>query len=149
MDQFETTNGEFVETNIFVFLDARDRGDVAYLRVLRLFKVLQDGSSSDGAILQMIHAKTLQVLHVEMFQQLLARRLVCKHPVVKFEGKEPVAESLFELLLLTPFIEHFLWREIPQEFLYIVLCPFPSQEFARRDIQERYAIGRLAKMYGS
>ena len=68
MDQFEAADGEFIETNIFVFFYTGDRGDMAYLRVLGLLEILQDGSSSDDATLQVVHPKALQVLDIEVPQ---------------------------------------------------------------------------------
>ena len=52
------------------------------LRMLSQFQVLQNGSGRHHAVLQMINAKALHVLHLEVLQQLLHSRLLGKHPVV-------------------------------------------------------------------
>ena len=39
MDQFKAADGEFIQTDILIFLNAGDAGDMAYLGVLRLFKI--------------------------------------------------------------------------------------------------------------
>ena len=47
VDQFEAADGELIQSYILILLDARDRCDMAYLGVLGLFEILQNGSSSD------------------------------------------------------------------------------------------------------
>lgn len=46
------------------------------------FKVLQDGTAGNHAVVQVLHAKAFQVFHREMMQQFLASRLLGEHPVV-------------------------------------------------------------------
>ena len=69
--QLQRANGKFVQTHIPVFLNARNTCDMTYLSVLSLFEILQDSSSCNNTRMEMIDAKTLQVLHIEVAQQLL------------------------------------------------------------------------------
>ena len=147
IDQFQRTDGELVQAHVFILLDARDSRDMPYLCVLRLFQILQDGTCSDDAALQMVHAKALQVLYSEVLQELLTGRLIRIHPVIELERKEAVAELLFKVLLLAAFKEYLLGQEIAQQLLHIVGCSLACQELTRRDIKEGHSIGRLAEMH--
>ena len=59
MNQFEAADGELIQSHIPILLNTGNRGDMAYLCVLCLFEVLQDGPSGDDTVLQVIHAKAL------------------------------------------------------------------------------------------
>ena len=49
INQLQTADGELIQSYILIFLDARDRCDMANLGVLSLLKILQNGSSSDDS----------------------------------------------------------------------------------------------------
>ena len=147
INQFQRTDSKLIQTHILILFDARDRCDMPYLRVLCLLQILQDGPRSNHAALQMIYAKALQVLYAEVLQQLLTRCLVSIYPVVELEGKEAVAKLLFEVLLTTPFEEHFLGLKVTQKLLHIVSCTLACQELASRDIEEGHTKGRFAEMH--
>ena len=40
MNQLQTADGELIQSDIFIFFDTRDRGDMAYLCMLSLFEIL-------------------------------------------------------------------------------------------------------------
>ena len=46
------------------------------------FQVLKNSTAGDDSAMKVIHAEALQVLHIEMFQELLLGRLIREHPVV-------------------------------------------------------------------
>ena len=148
MNQFKAADGELIQSHILILLDAGDAGDMADLGVLCLFEIYQDGSSGDDTTLQMVYAKALQVLHIEVTQQLLLRGLVCEHPVVELEGEELCAEEALEVLLAASVEEHFLRRETAQEFLYIVCCSLASEELTSGDIEEGDTKRGLAEVDG-
>ena len=129
--QFQRAHGEFIQAHVLLLLDAGQRGDVSYLRMLRDFKVLQNGSAGNDAVVQMLHAEAFQVFHGEMAQQFLAGRLLGEHPVVEFEGEDFVAEILLEILLPCAVVEHFLRLEAAQQFFHIVVGALARQELAR------------------
>ena len=84
--QLEVPDREFVKTHKPIFFDTTQSRDVAKQLVLRHLHVLQDNSGCDDATLQVLHAKTFQVLHLEMAQQLFLCRLLCEGPIIEFEG---------------------------------------------------------------
>ena len=145
--QFQRTDGKLIQTHITLFLDARKRGDVGNLRVQRLFQILQDSTSSNDTTLQMVNAKTLQRLYVEVLEKFLMGRLFRKYPVVEFESHETIAKVTFEVVFATPIVKHLLGLEITNELLHVIVSTLAHQEFTRRDVQERNATGRLAKMH--
>ena len=65
-DEFEVADGKLVEAHKAVFLDAAKGGDVSELQVLRHLHVLQDDACCHHAVLQVLHAEALQVLHLEV-----------------------------------------------------------------------------------
>ena len=148
-DKLQRTHRKLIQTYVFVFFDTGNRGDMCYLRMQRLLQILQDGTSSNNTTLQVIDAKTLQRLHVEMLVQLLMRRLLSKYPVVKFEGDEAIAKVTFEVMLATPIVEHLLRLEVTYQFLNIVVSPLAYQEFTCRDVKEADTTRRLAKMHSA
>ena len=85
---------------------------MAYLRVLCLLQILQNGTCGNHTTLQMLHTKALQVFYTEMFQQLLTCRLVRIYPVVQLKREELRAKFQFKILLATTLEEHLLWREV-------------------------------------
>ena len=107
---------------------------------------LQSGIIAAGAILQMIHTKTLQVLHIEVAQQLLLGSLFRKHPVIELESKVFCTEVTLKLLFLRSVMQNLLRREITQELFHIVLRSFTCQELTCRDIEEGYTKGALTKV---
>ena len=114
MNQFQTADSELIQSHISIFFDTRNRGDMSYLCMLSLFEVLQDRSRSNDTVLKMVHTKALEILHVEMLQQLLPSCLVCKYPIIEFEGKELITKLLLKLLLLASLKKHLFRREIRQ-----------------------------------
>ena len=64
--QLQRTNRELIEAHIALFLNTRNARNMGNLRMQRLLQVLQNGTSSNDATLQMVDAKTLQRLHVEV-----------------------------------------------------------------------------------
>ena len=49
INQLQTTDGELIQSHVLIFFDTRYRGDMTYLCVLGLFKVLQNSSCSDDS----------------------------------------------------------------------------------------------------
>ena len=146
MNQFKAANRELIKTDIFILFNTRDRGDVPYLSMLRLFEILQDSPTGNDAILKVFHTKAFQIFYVEMLQQFLFGCLVCKHPVIELESKEFIAENPLEILLPRPIIKHLLGREVCQKFFYVIVSSFASQKFACRDIEECYTTSHSAEM---
>ena len=110
--QLERADGELVEAHIFLFLDAREAGDMTDLRVLGLLQVVQDGTCGNHTVVQMVHSKALQVLHAEVLQQLGPCRLVGEHPVVELEHTVTGAEHALEVVAPLTVVEHLLGLEI-------------------------------------
>ena len=122
---------------------------MCYLRVQRLFQVLQDGTGSNDATLQVVDAKALQRLHVEVLEQFLVGSLLGKYPVVEFESHEPIAKIALEVVLTPSVVEHLLGLEVAYQLLHIVVSALAYQKLACRDIQEADATRRLAKMHST
>ena len=76
--------------------------------VLRHFKILQYGSGCNHSEFQVFYAETLERLRSEMFQQLLSRTLLRKHPVVELECTPAIAEMLLKLRLHLSVAQHLL-----------------------------------------
>ena len=85
---------------------------MAYLGMLSLFKILQDGSCGDNSRLQMVHTKTLQVLNVEVSQQFLFRGLLSKHPVIELESEVLRSKETLEVLFAASVKQYLLGRKI-------------------------------------
>ena len=105
---------------------------MAYLRMLRLFEILQDSPCGNHTIHQMIHTKAFQVLHIKVAQQFLLRSLFRKHPVVELESKVFCTKVTFEF---------------PQELLHIILCALTCQKLTSRDIKESHTKRTFTKMH--
>ena len=122
---------------------------MAYLRVLRHFQVLQDGTRSHHTAFQVFHAEALHVFHTEMPQQLLHGRLLGKHPVVHLKRQQLRAEILLKILLPRAVYQHLLRLQITHQLLHVVVCTLACQELTCRNIQESHATGCFAKVYGT
>ena len=123
-------------------------GNVGYLRMQRLFQVLQNGTAGYDAVLQVLHAKAFQRLHVKVLQQLLVCRLVSKHPVIEFERAVAGTKQALEVLLARAVVEHLLGLYVGEQLLYVVVGAFACEELTRRDVEERDATGSFSEVYG-
>ena len=90
--QFEVANGEAVEPNVFVLLDARQTRNMAQIGMLREVKIMQDGARCNDPVIQALHPKPFQRFGFEMTQQAVERSIFGIHPVferirVKFSAK--------------------------------------------------------------
>ena len=148
-NQFEGANGKLVQTDILLLLNTAQRGDVAYLRVQRVFQVLQNGTSGNDTTLQVVNAKALQRLYIEVLEELLVGRLLGEHPVVHLVGTQTDAEIALEVVALFTIVEHLLRLERAHELLHIVVGALAHQEFACRDIEEADATGCLSEVDGT
>ena len=119
---------------------------MAYLRMQRLLQILQDGTSSYDATLQVVDTETLQRLHLKVLVQLLVGGLFGKYPVVKFEGNETGAKIALKVFPTVAIIEHLLGLEVANQLFHIVVGAFARQEFTCRDIEEGHTAGSLAKV---
>ena len=149
MHQLEASDGELVEPDVLILLDARDAGDVGYLRVLCLLKVLQDGPGGNHAVLQVIHAEALHILHAEVLQQLRLGRLLGEHPVVELKGEVLVAELLLKVFLAVAVVQYLLGREVAEQLLHVVAGALAGEKLSCGDVEEGHAAGRLSEVYGS
>ena len=122
---------------------------MGYLRVQRLLQILQNSTSSNNSTLQVVNAKALQRLHVEVLVQLLMGRLLCEHPVVELEGDEPIAKIVLKVVLAPSVVEHLLGLEVANKLLHIVVGSLACQKLTRRDVEEGNTTRALAKMNGS
>ena len=75
-NEFEIANREFVEPHETLLFDAGDAGDVFDVVVLCLVEIRQDCSRRRDRRVQVVHAETLEILHLKMFQHLGACRSV-------------------------------------------------------------------------
>ena len=145
--QLQVADGITVQTDIALLLNAGDADDMLDVAVEGDVKVVQHSPSSHDAILQMLNAKTLQVLRLEVFQQLLAGKLLGEHPVIEFKRAEFIAESPLKLLPQPPLEQYLLGREVVDQLLHVLKGALSRQEFACRDVQEGYSARPPAEMY--
>ena len=94
---------------------------MGYLCVQRLLQVLQDGSSSYDATLQVVDTKALHRLDVEVLVELLVSRLLREHPVVHLVGAQTGAEVACKVNLAPSVVEHLLGLEVANELLHVVV----------------------------
>ena len=120
---------------------------MSYMRMLRLLKILQDSTACNNTVHHIVNTEPLQVLHLEMLQQLLSRRLFRENPVVKFKGKNLVSEIAFKLALLSSLVEHLFRLYVAKQFFHIVRCSLASYELSCRDIQKGHSKHALTEMY--
>ena len=129
--QFEIADGELVEAHVAVFLNAAQGGDVADVRVLRHVEVAEDNACRHRGIFQVFHAEAFEVFHLEMLQQLLARRVAREGPVVYLKDKEARAEHLREAGLAAALHQHLFRRKAAQELVDIFRPPLCHEKLAR------------------
>ena len=146
--QLQVADSETVEAHISLGLDARQRGDVLDVGVLREVEILQDGPGSHNGVVHAIHTEPLQVLRLEMAQQAAGGTLEGEHPVVHLKGKVVSRESLLEPLARAALDEHLLGREVAQQLVHIFAAALGSEKLTGADIQESHAHHALAKVYG-
>ena len=149
LQQLQRADGKLVEPDEALLLNARQRSDVGYLRVQRLFQVLQHGSGSHDAVLHVVDTEALERLHLEVAVQLLVGRLLGEHPVVQQERDEPRAEVPLEVVAPLAVVDHLLGLEVAYQLLHIVVRTLADEELARGDVEKRNATGRLAQVDGS
>ena len=121
LQNLQVVEREVVEPHVAVGIDAFQRRDVAYLRVLRIFQVLQYGAGGNEAVGEVGHAEALHVLHVEVFRELLQGCLYGEDPVIEFKClPHPIAEELLHLLTVSAFYQRLLRAEAAEHLLYVV-----------------------------
>ncbi len=147
--QLQAAHCELIQADILILLDACQRSNMPNLRMLRHDEVLQDGSRSYDAVLEMLYTEAFQVLHLEMLQQLLPGRGLGKHPVVQLESEELAAEVSLEHQALATLEKHFFRSKIVQQLVHIVERSLSRQKFARRYIQKSHPASSFAEMDGS
>ena len=81
---------------------------MCYLRVQRLFQILQNGTSGNDTILQVVNTKALQRLHIEVAIELLVGSLFGKHPVVHLKGTQTCTEVALKIVAVFAVVEHLL-----------------------------------------
>ena len=145
--EFEVPDGELVKTNEAVFLDATQSRDVSEQLVLRHLHVLQDDAGCHDAALEVLHAKTLQVLHLEVAQQFLPRGLFREGPIIELEGDVTCAEAALEHHPFATLVEDFLRGERCHEARDVLRRAFRHEELAGADVEERHATSLLAEVY--
>ena len=136
LHEFEVAGRETVKAHTMVFLDAADGRDVARLRVLRDFQITHHGACCDNGRFQMLHAEALEVVDGEVLAEFFFRRGLIEGPVFKLEDEELAPEETFESLAHSPHDEHFLRREVRQEFVNIFRGAFCHKEFSRGDVEK-------------
>ena len=148
-NQLKATHRKLIQTDIFVFLNTGQRGDMPNLCMLRHREILQDGTGSNDAVLQVLHAETFQVLRFKMLHQLLTGSGLRKYPVVQLEGKELAAEISLKHQALATFKKNLFRSEVIQQFVHIVKRTFRRKKFTGRYIKKGNSTGRLSEMDGS
>ena len=148
-DELQRADGELIEAHIAFFLDTRDTRNMCYLRVQRLFQILQDGASGNDTTLQMVDAKAFQRLHVEVLIEFLVGCLLSKHPVVELEGHQTIAKITLKVVLTSTVVEHLLGLEVANKLFDVVVGTLARQEFTRRNVEERHTTRALAKVDSS
>ena len=118
-----------------------------YLRVLRHFEILQDGTRRADAAVQVLHPEALQALHAEVAEQFLVGSLFGIYPVIEFKGKVFRAEVAFEVLFPSTLEEHFLGLEVANELLHVVVSTFATEKLAGRNVEEGHAAGRTPEVH--
>ena len=121
LQDFQIVQREVVEPHVAVCINAFERGDVAYLRVLGIFQILQYGAGGNEAVAEIGNAEALHVLHMEVFRELLQRCLHGEDPVIEFEClPHPIAEELIHLSAMPAFYQRLLWSEAAEHLLYVL-----------------------------
>ena len=84
---------------------------MCYLRVQRLFQILQNGTSGNDTILQVVNTKALQRLHIEVAIELLVGCLLREYPVVHLKGTQTCAKVALKVMAVFAVVEHLLGLE--------------------------------------
>src|SRR5574344_1636996 len=136
-----------IQTHIFIFLYSCQRSNMSYICMLCYFQILHDRTRRDYTLMKMIYAETFQVLCPEMRIQLLARVLFRKYPVIHFEHTIMRTEILLKRRLILSVIQYFLWREIAQQLIHIIISALSCEELTCRNIQKSHATSTSAELY--
>ena len=128
--QFQATHGKFIQAHIPVFFDTRQGGDMRNMFMFCLIQIVKDCSRSNNTQFQMLYAETFQVLRLKMLQQAIVGCLVGENPIIHFKSKETGAERLLKTFAVIAFDQYFFWREVIEQFIDRIDCPFSSQEFS-------------------
>ena len=102
--------------------------------MLRDLQVLQNSTTGDDTIMQVLYAEAFQTLHLEMTEQFLACGLLGEYPVFQEEVEETVTEITLKVVLPTPLYQHLLRLEVVEELLYVVVGALTGQKLSGRDI---------------
>ena len=100
-EQLQVADSEAVHPYILVLFDAAQVLDMSCLQVLSSIQVVQDSTCGYHALWQVVHTKTLEVLHIVLFGESLVCSGRAHHPVVQFEGEVFIAEGFFEVAFLS------------------------------------------------
>lgn len=117
--------------------------------VLGYFEVAHDGAGGHHAVLQVVYPKALEVAHLEVAREFFVSRLCGEGPVVEVEHKVLLAVKALEAPLQPVLHEHLLRCKASQQFVNVLGGAFCHKELARRYVEQRYAYGLCAKVYGS
>ena len=95
----------------------------------------------------MLHAKTFQVLHFEVAQELLSRGLFRERPIIEFKGDIACTETSLEHHSFATLVENFLRSKRCHELVDVVRRTFCHEKLARAYVQKRHSASLLTEVY--
>ena len=97
---------------------------------------MENSSSRDDAVFQLVDTESLKVFHIKMRQQLSESSKFGEDPFLEFVSKVFLSEQVFEVILLHSVDEHLSWFEVGEQFLYIVGRTFTREKLTCRDVEK-------------
>ena len=120
MDKFEVADGELIEPDIVVLLDASDATDVSGAVVLRFLEVVEHSACRDDAQRHILDAEPFERSSAELFEEQLIGKIGGKDPIIESVGKILFGESILEHLLALALEHQFGRSEILEQAVDIV-----------------------------
>ena len=148
VDQFEVADGELVEPDVQILLDATYLSDMLNLMVLRLVDVMEGSAGGDDTERQILHAEALERPRVEVLGEELAGVVGLEDPVVELGEQHLLSEILLEGLCFALLDDQFHRFEVLEEFVEVFVVAFGDVKFAGGDVEEGDTALFVGKMDG-
>ena len=147
--KLKAVDGEFVEPDVTLLLDAQERRDVSHLRVLRAIQINEDGACGHDAVLQILDAEAFQPDRLEVALEPIASRVGHEDPILHLEHTAHGPEGASEAVAQTVADQHLLRRKVRQPLVHRLHRALSREELARRNIQKSHPAFGPPKMHRS
>ena len=146
-EQLEVARREAVEPHVILFGYPADAADMFHFAVFGKVEVMQNGSSSDDPLRQLVYAEALERVGLKMRQEALVGSIRRVNPVVELVGIIFGPEIFGEHLLFGTLKDDFLGAKTADELVDIFDASLGAEKFAGTDVEKGDARGVFAEVY--